>query len=196
MREMPRFREEVLNVRLADILTDDYGIGAQPETKKTTKSGRSLPDVMLVQRGIKINLEGRLENSPQIKNLEAHCTGRVEKGIADVAIGVTYPKGTDEADDAKQLVEKLKTSRYDCMTVFMSSDGTKTIKVKGSSLNDLVGNILAACSIVVKNDIVRSKVTEVDQAINEASKDALEHNMFFSSDQLLIKLKELMGLED
>jgi len=191
-----RFREEVLNVKLADILTEVYGIGALPETKKKTGSGRSLPDVMLVQQGIKINLEGRLKTSPQIRNLESHCTGRVEKGIADVAIGVTYPKGADEADDIAHLTEILKTARYDCMTVFMSSKGIKTIKVKGSSLSDLVANILNACSTVVQNDIVRNKVKEVDLAINEATKDALEHSMFFSSDRLLLKLKELMGLED
>lgn len=65
---MPRYREEVINIRLADILRE-MGFKASAEIISKGK----LPDVMVYISGVKINIEGRFETSPQVKELKRRC---------------------------------------------------------------------------------------------------------------------------
>ena len=181
---MPRFREEVINVKLADIFVE-HGIGAHPETKFKESGKRGLPDVMILQQGIKVNLEGRLGSSPQARDLEAHCIKRVEEGIADVAIGVLYPPGLDDAKDVNALTKKISNSRFDSMVIYMSSRGIEVIKTRKITISDLLQSVLNAFSAVVNNDIVRNKVLEVEQALDETTKYASEQSLFFSSEKLV-----------
>jgi hypothetical protein len=61
---MIRYREEVINLRLADILKE-MGLKASGEIVSKGK----LPDVMVYVSGIKINIEGRFKTSPEVGDL-------------------------------------------------------------------------------------------------------------------------------
>ena len=86
----PRQREEVLNVVLAERLAM-RGIAAQPET---ITPGHAMPDVIMVFQGLRCAIEGKTGDVAHAKQLVSDdARGRVETGIAQLAIGVVYPRG-------------------------------------------------------------------------------------------------------
>jgi hypothetical protein len=86
------FREEVLNVKLAELLSRRQ-IVSIPETLVTTPEGRRLPDVIIGEYwGVRVVIEGKVgEHSGIQENLEGICRRRIEEGIGAISIGVIYP---------------------------------------------------------------------------------------------------------
>ena len=84
-----KHREEVLNVVLATCL-GNRGIEADPET--ILRRGRSKPDVIALFRGLRCAIEGKVADTPQAKAVVlADAKGRIDQGIAHLAIAVVYP---------------------------------------------------------------------------------------------------------
>lgn len=84
-------REEVLNVVLAELLREE-GIASGPE-QRVVQDGRSAsPDVIVHYRGLRTAIEGKVDDQA---NAEAvvigNATGRLEQGLAHVAIAAIYP---------------------------------------------------------------------------------------------------------
>lgn len=85
----PRQREEVLNVVLAERLSA-RGIAASPET---ITAGHAMPDVIVVFHGLRCAIEGKTGDVGHARQLVSQdALGRVEEGIAQLAIGVVYPR--------------------------------------------------------------------------------------------------------
>ena len=84
-------REEVINVRLAELL-DKRGLITIPENTMKTISGRKMPDILIgVYEGIQINPEGKYDTRQGRKEVEEQCKGRINDGIANMSIAVCYP---------------------------------------------------------------------------------------------------------
>jgi hypothetical protein len=115
---MTRQREEVLNVRLAEVLRG-HGVTAAPET--IADGGRQRPDIALSSfRGMRVVVEGKLGDAPQARTLvDADARHRIDSGIAQLAIAVVYPEMLRECGDAV-LGKALAGARFD-FAVFSES---------------------------------------------------------------------------
>ncbi len=88
---MPEVREEVINVRLAEILSRDFGIDARAERVK----GRRRPDIRCYYRGFIVGIEASYDRSD--------AEERIRQELADVALVLgmlyTHPKNNTIAVD-------------------------------------------------------------------------------------------------
>ena len=84
-------REEVINVKLAELL-DKRGLITIPENTMKTISGRKMPDVLIgMYEGIRINIEGKYDTPQGRKEVEKQCKARINDKIANMSIAVCYP---------------------------------------------------------------------------------------------------------
>jgi len=187
---MTRYREEVINIRLADILRR-IGFGTAGEIISKGK----LPDVMVFINGLRIIIEGRFETSPQVRELRKRCKERVEEGICDIALGVIYPKGLREAKDDDDLLKKVKNSRFKTFIVFISSKGAKETGLKIDRIDDIAETLSHLSTLVVSNDILKEQIKKVNDAIGETSQIATITGLFFSSEIIIEKLKDVLGIK-
>jgi len=190
---MPRYREEVINIELAKLL-GKYDLRAEPETIKNALKRR--PDIMILLEGVKLNLEGRFEDSSQAGHLEQNCKERVEEGIADISIGVLYSIDLKEAANIKELTKKLEGTLYKAFLVYYSSDGIRVLKLGNLEIKKLIEQIHNIFFMIIKNDVVRTMVKEVESVITKTTRSALEEGFFFSSDKLVKELKESLGIKE
>lgn len=106
-------REEVLNVRLSDLLRK-RGLLASPERVRSKRTSRGtltrLPDVTISYLlGIRVVIEGRGITSPGGEAaLTKDAKKRIEEGLCSIAIAVIYPRDVKEAAD--QDIEKALVS--------------------------------------------------------------------------------------
>ncbi len=86
------YREEVLNVLLAQLL-DEQGIVSAPEQSlKRVSKTRRVPDVLVLFRGLRTAIEGKVDDHPTAtEDVLKDAKGRVEQGIAHIGIAVLYP---------------------------------------------------------------------------------------------------------
>ncbi len=104
-----RHRQEVLNIKLADLLCDE-GLIADPETIVGGDSeSRQMPDVLVDFRGLRTAIEGDFSDKPDVEEtLLKQALGRVETGVARLGIAVVYPAHLRSLDyqSAKQALEQ------------------------------------------------------------------------------------------
>ena len=86
------YREEVLNVLLAQLL-DEQGIVSAPEQSlKQASKSRRIPDVLVLFRGLRTAIEGKVDDhTTAVEDVLKDVRGRVEQGIAHIGIAVLYP---------------------------------------------------------------------------------------------------------
>jgi len=88
-----RYRQEVLNVILAQLL-EERGIVSAPEEILHTlaEKTRQMPDVLVDFLGLRTAIEGEVDDQPNYakKALES-AQGRVEQGIVHIAVAIVYP---------------------------------------------------------------------------------------------------------
>lgn len=100
------WREEVLNVQLAMTLAAQ-GLVALPEQHLPD----ALPDVLVVFNGLRLVLEGKVEDQPQAAHsVWQKARERVDKGIAHLALALLYPRQLRHISLPK-LPDALKKSR-------------------------------------------------------------------------------------
>jgi hypothetical protein len=86
------FREEVLNVVLAQLL-NERGVVSTPELSLADlETGHKMPDVLVVFQGLRTVIEGKVEATGARDAVQAQAVERVEQGIAHIGVGVLYPK--------------------------------------------------------------------------------------------------------
>jgi len=86
------YREEVLNVILAQLL-DEQGIVSAPEQSiRDAMRRRSMPDVIVSYQGLRTVIEGKVEDHPLARaDALGDAKERIERGIAHIGIAVIYP---------------------------------------------------------------------------------------------------------
>jgi len=159
-------REEVLNVKLAELLSRS-GLLSVPESILTEEAGRRLPDVLIGNYwGVRVVLEGRVDDRANVKKtLETDCTRRVEEGIASIVIGILYPAGLRNADWA-DLEQNLLTTALR-IKVFSEAEQGDWAE---SNLDGLSAVLRRAYESLVQEDVVNLAVEELRQSIETVSR--------------------------
>lgn len=187
---MARYREEVINIRLADLLRG-IGFGATGEIISKGK----LPDVMVYVNGLRIIIEGRFETSPLVSELKRKCRERVEDGICDISLGVIYTKELREAKDDDALLKKIRNFKFRTFIVYISPQGVKEMDFKADKIEDIAQRLNYLYTLVISNDILKEQIKKVNDTIEKTSQIATISGLFFRSEVIIQKLKDVLGIK-
>mgnify|MGYP003586795153 CR=1 FL=1 len=121
-----RHREETLNTQLA-ILLSRFGVEADAETIQV--SGRERPDVLFHWRGLRVIIEGKFTDHPQAREVVlGDARGRVQRGIANIAAAVVYPRALRTVA-TPQLLDALEGS---VVAYCMIAESEETVWFEGT----------------------------------------------------------------
>ncbi|MFC3320486.1 MULTISPECIES: hypothetical protein [Mesorhizobium] len=163
-----RHREEVLNTVLATCL-GRRGVEADPET--ILNSGRSRPDVIASYRGLRCAIEGKVADTPQAGLLVlSDARGRIERGIAHLAIAVVYPAKIRTVEFVK-LSEALSSTSLEFAVLTEAGDGAW----HSGSMNDILAELRRAHDILVRDDVLQQAVDTLNVGLSEVA-SALMNN--------------------
>ncbi len=158
-----RYREEVINVVLAELL-NERGIASLPEQiiRDIIRKKRRLPDVWVDYEGLTVAIEGKIENSLVIEDARR----RVEQGLAHIAIAVDYPGVLRVARDLKELKREMASTPLKIAVV--TEDGESGF-VEGDL--SFIDNLFRRThEELVKEDVVTEAVNYIRQANAELAK--------------------------
>jgi hypothetical protein len=182
-----RFREEVLNVNLAQILRR-YGLTANPEIITSGK----LPDVRIVAGGLKVILEGK--NETQRKVLEKQARKRLEHGLADISIAIYYPNGLNEAENLDALKDKMLETRYSGVVYHWSTTGINQIRLDRKMVGDLVEILNHVFTLYTTNDLLTNKIKEIEAGITKLTGEGQQTSLLFNTEAVKGKLRKALGI--
>lgn len=188
-KEIHRYREEVINVQLANILAS-RGLEANAETIEA--GGR--PDVLVNLEGLKLVVEGRTEAARA--NLLRDAEKRVEHALADISMAVVYPEYLKTAASMAALTRKIEEARYDGAIFYLNSKGVASLSFHEATLDELIQTINSVFRLRVQNEVVRDQVSQLQGTIEDVVAQASATNLFFNSDVLVSRLKEALGVGD
>jgi len=160
------FREEVINVKLAELLSKREVLAVPETIVRQALGGRRLPDIITAQFfGIRVVIEGKIGDQPAVaQQLEDKCEERLEEGIAAIAIGVIYPPEVREAGDLGDLERRLAAADLR-IRVFTEAGGGDWVS---SDVNGLAHMLKVAYESLVHEDVVKSAVDALETAIDGA----------------------------
>ena len=162
----PGLREEVLNVKLAELLSRS-GLLSVPESIVSQRAGRRLPDIAIGDYwGVRVVLEGRIADRANVEQtLEKDCLKRIEEGIAPIAIGVVYPSKLRHSAWAT-LEQTLRAATFR-IKIFSEAEIGQWLN---SDLEGLSEVLRRAYQSLVHEDAVNVAVEELRQSIEASSR--------------------------
>lgn len=155
------YRQEVLNVVLAQLL-HERGIVAAPENiiKKIGKT-RKLPDVIVDYLGLRTMIEGEVADQPKAKEKALNAAlKRVKDGIAHIGVAVVYP-ATLRHTEFDNLSRAMANSE---LQIAISSEANEPIYAS-YKVADIEGILRHTLNQLIQEDIVADAVTKIDAAI-------------------------------
>jgi hypothetical protein len=187
------FREEVINTRLADVLSE-FGLNTLPETIDMTTGSKKYPDVSTLVEGIKVTIEGRKETYQKDKLME-DAKRRIEEDIADVSIALLYPKEIEEQEATDKLIEFLKKCKYNG-AIFYSTDGNvKEEKFENITIELLAQILKNVTALIISKQKISEYVKEVENKFTNISQILASANLFYSNNTLLKTITDLLEIE-
>lgn len=154
-----RQREEVANVLLAELMCG-YGVDAKPETIQD--GGRYKPDVLINYRGLRIVIEGKYADVPNVENItEKQTQERVNLGVAHIAVAVVYPAET-------------RTTPYHMLKKFLAVSSVRfcVVSEKGvgawheGGISSILGEIVRVREDIGKKDAVQLAAEELSGCLD------------------------------
>lgn len=165
---MSRHREEVLNASLATAISM-HGMDADPET--ILKGGRARPDVIAKFRGLRCAIEGKVGDTSQSKAMAFDdAQGRVDQGIAHLAVAVCYPAALREAEFG-QLVTAIGTTPLDFMVITEAGAGDW----HRGGVAEILSELRRAHETIVRDDVLRQAVETLQVGLEEVSSALLDN---------------------
>jgi hypothetical protein len=163
------FREEVINVVLAQLL-NERGLVSAPEVAiQDPEAGRRLPDVMVVFHGLRTVIEGKVEGGDAEARVMEQAVGRVEEGIAHIGIAVVYPNSLRSASFS-ELPQALADAD---LRIAVCTEGG-TLGWVDADL-DYLGNLLRrALEDIVEEDVVAYAVGSLNAGVDGFARAAGE----------------------
>ncbi len=155
---MPRHREEVVNVRLADLL-GARGVHAQAETVVGTAK-RQLPDVRLEWHGVAIAIECKFDRPGARSAVEEQAERRLETNLASIAIALLYP---DSLSDSDNLAEDLERSRLAVRFAAIGGRVGEWLELEG--VDGLARSLDVARALLVSDRSIDESAALLDGAI-------------------------------
>lgn len=156
------FREEVINVALAELLSN-RGIVSTPERIiRSLDEGRRLPDVLVVFQGLRTIIEGKVDDQPEAaKQVLQDAMGRVEQGIAHLGVAVLYPASVRQASSVAALRDQL--SRAALRVAICTEAGPQGwTQCDVNYLGELLGRTFDQ---LVQEDVVQTAVAAIDAGV-------------------------------
>lgn len=161
-------REEVLNVTLAQLLSERGFVGV-PETiqKAVIGKGKKLPDITIVDYwGLRVVVECRLETSGTVRKTLAHdAQKRVVDGISHIALAVLYPKEVKTIETLAGLKKALKSTRFQVRVFSDSEEGSWS----EASLDELADILRGSYEMVITDEVVTHSVNDLSNAIEHVT---------------------------
>jgi hypothetical protein len=103
-------REEVINVALAELLSD-RGLVTTPEPIRLASGGVRLPDVVVNHfQGLRMIIEGKIQRGTAEREVLDQANERVEQGRAHIGIAAIYDPSVAGAGGYAKVMEMLSTS--------------------------------------------------------------------------------------
>jgi hypothetical protein len=169
------FREEVLNVVLAEMLKRRGSLSTPERIKRVhTSSGnvRRMPDVIIAAyQGVRVVLEGRSgEGADTERTLTEDAKRRVEEGLAPICIAVHYPSEVRRASSMEELEAVLArvTLRVRVFNELGEGEWTE------SSLENLSAIIRRSYDDLVREDIIAQTVADLEGGIETMTSALLD----------------------
>jgi hypothetical protein len=188
---MPKvdFREEVLNVALAELL-EQRGMLSVPETirKSIARKTRDLPDIIVGDLlGVRIVIEGRFDKGkPSRDSLLRDARERVENGISPVCLAVLYPPELRAAESLPKLRKNIEQATLGIRVISETSDGDWS----EGTVDDIADTLRRSYELLVSEDVVVSSVAEIEDAIEFAS------DIFVHTPASTERLRKALGIPD
>lgn len=185
------FREEVLNVILADLLRKRGSLSVPERIKHVstpTGMGRRMPDVTIADyQGVRVVLEGRSGESIDVETgLSEDAKRRVEEGIAPICIAVHYPPEARRASSVEELERVFGTLPMRVRVFNEASDGEWTV----ASLEDLSAIIRRSYDDLVKEDVIARTVDDLSTGIEAVTTALLDARANPS------RLRDVLGIRE
>ena len=159
------YREEVFNVLLA-LLLHERGVVTAPEQsfKQALHERRHVPDVLVVYRGLRTAIEGKVANKAGAadKALE-QARDRVNSGIAHVGVAVLYPAAIRKRPSFSQLQGLLRSCTF---RVAVCSETGETGWTDGG-LDYLADVLRGTFDQLVREDAVAKAVDALNAGIDD-----------------------------
>ena len=188
---MPKvdFREEVVNVALAELL-EQRGMLSVPETirKSVAHKTRDLPDIIVADLlGIRMVIEGRFNSGRASRDsLLKDARERVEQGISPVCLAVLYPPELRSAESLPKLRRNLEKATLGIRVISENSDGDWG----EGTVNDVAEALRRSYELLVSEDVVVASVGEIASAIETAS------DLFTRTRALKDRFRKVLGIPE
>lgn len=183
------FREEVVNVALAELL-EQRGMLSVPETirKSIGRKTRDLPDIIVADLlGIRMVIEGRFNVARGSQDsLLRDAKERVELGISPVCLATLYPPELRRADSLTRLRKNLQKAQLGIRVVSESNDGEWTT----GTVDDVAEALRRSYELLVSEDVVVASVAEIGSSIETAS------NLFRRTSPLADRFRKALGIPE
>jgi hypothetical protein len=164
---MPEVREEVVNIKLAEILAQNFSIDARAERVK----GKRRPDIRCYYKGFIIGIEASYEKSDAERDAES----RIEQGLADIALALWIKERFKDISEP-ELADVIRKSKFS-VKVFVPREirGTllqfleKGIKKKAEPVTEWFEDVdLPMLKAIIENSInFLSKEEEIQRLLEE-----------------------------
>jgi len=162
-------RQEVLNVKLAELLQDRGAVVAPETIEYTGKTHRrQMPDVIVSFRGLRTAIEGEIDASQARKKSIESANARVETGLAHIGIGVVYPEFLRHTDFAS-LKEELSKAQLDIAV----TTEAETTEFSQGNVDYLERLLRSTFEQLVQEDVVADSVELLDVAVDNFANSAL-----------------------
>ena len=188
------FREEVINTKLADVLSE-FGLNALPEIVDMTTGSKKYPDVSILVEGVKVIIEGRKETYQKVKLME-DARRRIEEDIADVSIALLYAKRVEESETTEELIKFLKNCQYDGTVFYYDNRNIKEEEFSSIPIEELSQILHKVTTLIGSKEKLSEYVKEVKEEFVNASKILASTNLFYSNEKLLEIIKDLLEIEN
>jgi len=181
------YRQEVLNVILAQLL-QDRGIVSVPEgIIKSIDNRRRMPDVMVDFLGLRMMIEGEVSDQRDAEERALRSAQRrVEEGLAHIGLAVIYPEFLRRVP-FEQLKDKLENGPIKLATTSESGISGFT----SGNVNHLIDILYKTYEQLAQEDVVGQAVAIIDAAVEKAA-IALRHSPAFPEEaSLILGIREL-----
>lgn len=185
------FREEVLNVVLADLLRKRGSLSIPERIRRVATSsgiGRRMPDVTVADyQGVRVVLEGRSGAEAEVEaTLSADSRRRVEEGVAPICIAVHYPQEARRASSIEELEGILASVSLRVRVFNEAGEGEWT----DSNLEELSAIIRRSYDDLVREDIIAKTVEELSTGIEGVTSALLDAKANPA------RLREVLGIRE
>jgi uncharacterized protein YqgV (UPF0045/DUF77 family) len=159
-----RNREETINTQLAILISK---LGTQADGETILVHGKHRPDVIFQMRGLRVVIEGKIEDNPAAEELVLEdARKRIRSGIAHIAVAAIYPRELRSTTTAK-ILEVLEKSKLKFRIVSEASESESWFEGTPASLMDALRRAQEA---LIKDDIVEQTAESLSAQLDTVSR--------------------------